>query len=133
MEADTKTIRKIAGEISIIGLEPKEVRRISKNESAAIVRLLRLKCSDTNGRTKLLRKCQILRTTARYLRVYLNPDQTLAQRAWNKRLRKKLKARQYTFEYLMISKGEIVHRPREGNQHSQSGFLVTSTFLTFFP
>ena len=33
----------------------------------------------------------------------------------------------------MISKGEIVHRPREGNQHSQSGFLVTSTFLTFFP
>ena len=48
-------IRKSAGEISIIGLEPKEVRRISKNESAAIVRQLWLKCSDTNERTKLLR------------------------------------------------------------------------------
>lgn len=104
---DGEAISRLAEEIGVNDLAPKEVSRIGRVDPAK-PRLLRFKCEDIDTRRQMLRDSKNLRKSDHFQGIYINPDLTKYQRIRDAELRKEVKKRRGGGENVGIRRGQIV-------------------------
>ena len=104
---DSAVVTEMARELGVDNFVPRQVERIGRINGNG-PRLLRIKCPNMNVKVTLLRQSKKLRHSARFRKVYINPDLTKRQREKSAKLRSELRRRRDAGEKVFIRGDRVV-------------------------